>query len=67
LCLALSDWSRELRLLEASRGLATVAPRFAHVRSRGDGSACGPRLPGIGPVGQESTAEAEKPVAAVPG
>jgi hypothetical protein len=33
LCLALSDWSAELRLLQASRGMATVAPQLAHVRS----------------------------------
>ena len=45
LCLALSDWSTELRLLRASRGLATVAPRLPHVRSRGDSVAYGPRLP----------------------
>ena len=41
LCLALADWSAELRLL---RGLATVAPRLAHVRSCSDGLACGPRM-----------------------
>jgi hypothetical protein len=33
LCLALLDWSAELRLLESGRGLATVAPRSAHVGS----------------------------------
>jgi hypothetical protein len=44
LCLALADWSGELRLLQASRGLATVAPRLAHVRSCGDGLACRPKL-----------------------
>ena len=33
LCLALVDWSAELRLLQASQGLATVAPRLAHVGS----------------------------------
>ena len=32
LCLALSDWS-ELRLLQASRGLAPVTPQLAQVRS----------------------------------
>ena len=31
LCLALVDWSAELRLLQASQGLAPVAPRLAHV------------------------------------
>lgn len=36
LCQALADWSAELRLLQTSEGLATVAPRVAHVRSRGD-------------------------------
>lgn len=44
LCLALADWSGELRLLRASRGLATVAPRLAHFRSRSDGLAYQPRL-----------------------
>ena len=34
LCRALIDWSAELRLLEATQGLAPVAPRLAHVRSR---------------------------------
>jgi hypothetical protein len=33
LCLALLDWSAELRLLRESHGLATVAPRLAHVGS----------------------------------
>ena len=42
LCRALVDWSAELRLLQ---GLATVAPRFAHVRSSGDRLACRPTLP----------------------
>ncbi len=45
LCVALADWSEELRLLRASRGLAPVAPRLAHVRSRGDGLAYRPKLP----------------------
>jgi hypothetical protein len=40
---------------------------FAHVRSRGDGLACGPRLAGIGPVRKESRPEAVKPATAVPG
>ena len=35
LCLALADWSGELRLLEASQGLAPAAPRLAHVRLGG--------------------------------
>ena len=42
LCRALVDWSAELRLLQVRRGLATVAPRLAHVRSHGDGLACRP-------------------------
>lgn len=50
LCLALSDWSGELLLLQAGRGLAVVAPPLAHVRSRGDGSTCRPSLPGTGLV-----------------
>jgi len=33
LCLALADWSAELRLLQASQGLASVATRLAHVGS----------------------------------
>jgi hypothetical protein len=45
LCLALADWSAELRLLQASRGLGPVAPRLAHVRSGGEGLACQPKLP----------------------
>jgi hypothetical protein len=44
LCLALADWSAELRLL-AGRGLAPVAPRLAHIRSGSDGLACRPKLP----------------------
>jgi hypothetical protein len=39
LCRALADWSGELRLLQASPGLATVAPRLAHIRFSGDGLA----------------------------
>ena len=34
-----------LRQMQAGRGLATVAPLLAHVRSRGDGLACWPRRP----------------------
>ena len=45
LCLGLADWSAELRLLQASQGLATVAPRLAHVRSCGGALACRPKLP----------------------
>jgi len=44
LCLALADWGAELRLLQVSQGLATVAPRMAHVRSGGGGLACRARL-----------------------
>jgi hypothetical protein len=41
LCRALADWSGELRLLQATPGLATVAPRLAHVRSgRVEASLC---------------------------
>jgi len=39
LCLALSDWSAELRRL---RGWATRRARLAHVRSGGAGLTCGP-------------------------
>src|ERR1035437_10359712 len=60
LCLALADWSAELRLLQASRGLATGRARLAHVRS------CGGSLT-WGPTRQESRPDAEKPAAAVPG
>lgn len=35
LCLALADWSAELRLLQASGGLAPGAPQSAHVRAGG--------------------------------
>jgi hypothetical protein len=45
LCRALVDWSAELRLLQASQGLATAAPRLAHVRAGGDRLACRPTLP----------------------
>lgn len=45
LCLALADWSAELRLLQASAGLAPVAPSLAHVRSGGDGLAYRAREP----------------------
>lgn len=45
LCLALADWSAELRLLQASQGLAPAAPRLAHVRSCGDGLGYRPKLP----------------------
>ena len=61
LCLALADWSAELRLLQVSQGLAAPAPRLAHVGSCGDGLGNRPR-----PVedGQESRSDAEKPAAA---
>jgi len=42
LCLALSDWSEELRLLQR---LASVPPRLAHVRSGSAGLACRTRTP----------------------
>src|SRR5579863_523695 len=45
-----TDWSGQLRLRRAGQRLATVAPRLAQVRSRGDSSAFGPRLPVIGAV-----------------
>jgi hypothetical protein len=45
LCRALADWGAELRLLQASQRLATVAPRLADVASGGEGLACRPRLP----------------------
>lgn len=35
LCLALADWSAELRLLRTAQGLAAVAPHAAHVRALG--------------------------------
>ena len=44
LCLALVDWSAELRLLQASQDVASVAPRLAHVGSSAgigsDGQGC---------------------------
>jgi hypothetical protein len=45
LCLALVDWSAELRLLRSSQGLAHVAARLAPVGLGGAGSACRPRVP----------------------
>jgi len=44
LCLALSDWSAELRLLQAGEGLATRGARLAHARPGGRELACEPRL-----------------------
>ena len=61
LCLGLADWSAELRLLQASQGLAARAPRLAHVRSCGDGLGNRPRP---GEDGLESRSDAEKPAAA---
>jgi hypothetical protein len=60
LCLALADWSAELRLLQASGGLATVAPRLAHVRSWGGGLECGPTV-GVGAFRRESCPERGSP------
>src|ERR1017187_8929907 len=60
LCLALADWSAELRLLRASQGLATVGPRLAHVRSGGSRLRCGPTR-------QEWTPQRESPPPASPG
>jgi hypothetical protein len=54
LCLALADWSGELRLLRASG-------RVAHVRSCGDGLEYRPMLPGIGLSGPKSRTEERKP------
>src|ERR1017187_6426634 len=54
LCLALADWSAELRLLRASQGLATVGPRLAHVRSGGNRLPCGTNR-------QELTPQRESP------
>src|ERR1017187_8785696 len=36
-CLALADWSTELRRWQGSQGWATVAPRLAHVGTSGGG------------------------------
>jgi len=60
LCLALADWSCELRLLHASGGLATVAPQSAHVRSGGSRLACGTTR-------QELTPQRESPPRPEPG
>ena len=43
LCLALADWSGELRLLQAAHGLATVSPQAAHVRAVGGCPLCSAR------------------------
>ena len=54
-CLVLTDWAAELRLLRCGRGMATVAPRLAHVRFYRDGLACrqmppdAPRCPQVHP------------------
>ena len=60
LCLALADWSAELRLLRASQGLATVGPRLAHVRSGGSRLPCGTNR-------QELTPQRESPPRPEPG
>jgi hypothetical protein len=60
LCLALADWSWELRLLQASGGLASVGPRLAPVRSGGSRLACGTTR-------QELTPQRESPPRPEPG
>ena len=60
---ALADWSPELRLLQASGGLATGAPQSAHVRSGGVSLASG----GWARSGRNLWPEAARPAAAVPG
>src|ERR1039458_3124383 len=47
LCLALSDWHAEIRLLQASVGLAPAGARLAHGRSDGGGLACWAHPSGI--------------------
>jgi hypothetical protein len=64
LCRALVDWSAELRLLQASQGLATAAPRLAHVRSGGDRLACRANAAVASPRTRELAQKAEKPAAA---
>ena len=44
LCLALHDWSWELRFLLAAHGLATVSPQLAHVRAAGGCPICSARV-----------------------
>jgi hypothetical protein len=53
LCLALVDWSWELRLLWESQGLATVAPRLAHVGSSRADRERRPRPPSRVPRGAD--------------
>jgi hypothetical protein len=48
----------------AARGLATVAPRLAHVDTGGAGLASRPRLAGLGRAGKNRSQNAEKPAAA---
>jgi len=65
--LALSDWSGELRLLQAAHGLANVSPQAAHVRASGACPVCSARATTAAPVRQELGAKAEKPAAAEAG
>jgi hypothetical protein len=65
LCLTLLDWSAELRLLRESHGLAPVAPRLAHVGSRGTELACRGEAAVTGARGRRVVRPgAEKPAAA---
>ena len=61
LCLALADWSGELRLLQRGGGLATVAPPLAHVRSGGDSSELWTKAAVIGRERKQSGPDAESP------
>jgi hypothetical protein len=66
LCLALSDWHAEIRLLQASVGLAPAGARLPHMRTGGDALASRPK-PLLGAIRRESWPEAARPAAAVPG
>ena len=67
LCLALLDWSAELRLLRESRSLATIAPRLAHVGSSRAQSAYRPSLPGRAPGGWYCDQKQKSPPRPKPG
>ena len=64
LCLALRDWSGELRLSQAAHGLAPASPQAAHACREADCSLC---LANASLARHEMGPEAEKPAAAEAG
>jgi hypothetical protein len=62
--MALSDWSWEMRLLQAARGLAIVSPQAGHVRAADGCPVCSAKATTAAPVSQELGTKAKKPAAA---